>query len=408
MLHRPMPHPRVAILHQGCVPTYRRAFYERLAIIQQRQYFVFHGEPEPGIGIVAAAPPFAFEHIEVQNRFWRIFGRTLVYQPVFTRIARGGFDALVIGHEAKYMANIALAMLFRALGKPVLLWGFGRNIDTFREFRSPIGRGIGRVVNYAQTLMLRMATDFLAYTEAGAVHAKQAGMPEDRTTVLNNTIELSGEIAAHACAQLLDRATLRHELGLSAESVVLLFVGRLNAAKRVDVLIEAVQELRSQHGALIEVLIVGSGPEEAQLRSVARGAAWCHFPGQMYETGALSRIFRVSDAVVIPGYVGLAVNHAFAHGLPVITCHSKTHSPEIEYIQDGVNGLIMPSLQKLGSGLLHFTTSGELRRSLAAGALHSRDKLDLQRMVDAFDSGVRRALERSRTGSQRNGLLETR
>ena len=36
------------------------------------------------------------------------------------------------------MANIALAMLFRALGKPVL-WGFGRNIDTFREFRSPVG-----------------------------------------------------------------------------------------------------------------------------------------------------------------------------------------------------------------------------------------------------------------------------
>jgi len=53
-------------------------------------------------------------------------------------------------------------------------------------------------------------------------------------------------------------------------------------------------------------------------------------------------------------------------------------------------------------------TSGELRRSLAAGALRSRDKLDLQRMVDAFDSGVRRALERSRTGCQRNGLLETR
>ena len=408
MLHRLMPHPRVAILHQGCVPTYRRAFYERLAIIQQRQYFVFHGEPEPGIGIAAAAPPFAFEHIEVQNRFWRIFGRTLVYQPVFTRIARGGFDALVIGHEAKYMANIALAMLFRALGKPVLLWGFGRNIDAFREFRSPIGRGIGRVVNYAQTLMLRMATDFLAYTEAGAVHAKQAGMPEDRTTVLNNTIELSGEIAAHACAQLLDRAALRHELGLSTESVVLLFVGRLNAAKRVDVLIEAVQKLRAQHGALIEVLIVGSGPEEAQLRSLARSAAWCHFPGQMYDTGALSRIFRMSDAVVIPGYVGLAVNHAFAHGLPVITCHSETHSPEIEYIQDGLNGLIMPSLQELGSGLLHFATSGELRRSLAAGALRSRDKLDLQRMVDAFDGGVRRALERSRTGCQRNGLLETR
>ena len=59
---------------------------------------------------------------------------------------------------------------------------------------------------------------------------------------------------------------------------------------------------------------------------------------------ALSRIFRASDAVVIPGYVGLAVNHAFAHGLPVITCQSEIHSPEIEYIENDVNGLILHSL----------------------------------------------------------------
>ena len=136
-----MRHARVAILHQGCVPIYRRAFYERLATIGQRDYVVFHGEPEPGTDVVAATPPFTFEHIEVRNRFWRVAGRTLVYQPVFAKIARGGFDALVIGHEVKYLANLALALLFRALGKPVLLWGFGRNVDTLKEFRSPMGRG---------------------------------------------------------------------------------------------------------------------------------------------------------------------------------------------------------------------------------------------------------------------------
>jgi glycosyltransferase involved in cell wall biosynthesis len=389
-----MHRPRIAILHQGCVPTYRRAFFEQLGAIASRRYVVFHGDPEPVGGIGAARPPFAFEHVEVRNRFYRVLGRTLIYQPVFSKITFGDFDALVIGHEVKFVANIALALQFRTLGKPVLLWGFGRNVDVLLQFRSPLGRAFGRVISRGQNLMLDMATDYLAYTQTGAEHAKKAGIRADRVTVLNNTIDLSGEIAAHARAQSLDRGELRRELGLSTEAVAFLFVGRLIAAKRVDALIEAVQKLRRQSQVPAEVLIVGSGPEEAQLKSQANGAAWCHFLGEQYEADSLAKIFRACDAMVIPGYVGLAVNHAFAHGLPVVTCQSETHSPEIEYIEDSVNGFILPSLADLASGLLHFASSGELRRNLAAQALASRNKLELQHMVQAFDEGVRRAIDR--------------
>ena len=398
-----MPIPRIAILHQGCVPTYRQAFFERVGAIAERRYIVFHGQPEPGSGVVAATPPFGFENVEVRNRFLTVVGRTLVYQPVFSRIAHGDFDALVIGHEVKYLANIALAPLFRTFGKPVLLWGFGRNTDIKLYQRSRLGLAVGRAVSFAQGRMLRRATDFLAYTEAGARHAAMAGMPQDRITVLNNTIDISGEIAAHAQAQSLDRAALRRELGLSTDGMVFLFVGRLNEPKRVDALIETARELRLRCGAAIEVLVVGSGPMESQLRAVAAGESWCQFLGQIQDSMALSRIFRASDAVVIPGYVGLAVNHAFAHGLPVITCQSEIHSPEIEYIEHDINGLILQSVADLGVGLLRFAESADLRRSLAAGALKSRGKLELQRMVESFDNGVRRALERSSVERRHNG-----
>ena len=174
---------RVAILHQGCVPTYRRAFYERLGAIAERSYVVFHGQAEPGSGVTAAPPPFGFAQVSVRNRFWRLAGRSLVYQPVFLHIAGGGFDALVIGHEVKYAANIALALLFRARGKPVLLWGFGRNLDIRRDRRSSLGRWVGHAVRWVQGFMLGVATDFLAYTAKGAEHAIEAGMPRDRVTV---------------------------------------------------------------------------------------------------------------------------------------------------------------------------------------------------------------------------------
>jgi glycosyltransferase involved in cell wall biosynthesis len=409
-----MPNPRIAILHQGCVPSYRRAFFERLGQNRSRDYVVFHGQAEPGSGIAAAPPPFGFQHVEVRNRFWRILGRSLVYQPVFLKVAGGGFDALVVGHEVKYLANIALILLFRLRGKPVLLWGFGQNLDITKERRSPLGRWVGGVVRAAQMRMLRMATDFLAYTSRGAEHAMRSGMERDRVTVLNNTIDTSAEVAAHARAQSLDRAALRRDLGLSPDAVVFLFVGRLNEAKRADALIEAVRALRrrqpeGEEPTAVEVLIVGSGPAESDLRELARGETWCRFLGQVQESDALGRIFRASDAVVIPGYVGLAVNHAFAHGLPVITCHSELHSPEIDYVEPGVNGLILRSLDELADGLLVFASSVELRRSLSAGALLSREKLDLRHMVEAFDHGVSRALHRSTpTSLGDQHLLKTR
>ena len=139
------------------------------------------------------------------------------------------------------------------------------------------------------------------------------------------------------------------------------------------------------------------------------GESWCRFLGQVQDSDALGRIFRASDAVVIPGYVGLAVNHAFAHGLPVITCQSELHSPEIDYVEPGINGLILGSLEELDAGLLLFASSVELRRSLSAGALLSREKLDLRHMVEAFDQGVSRALRRSTpTSLGDQHLLKTR
>ena len=403
----PMTPRRVAILHQGCVPTYRRAFYERLGAIAERSYVVFHGQAEPGSGITAAPPPFSFAHVSVRNRFWRLGSRSLIYQPVFLRILGGGFDALVIGHEVKYAANIALALLFRARGKPVLLWGFGRNLDIQKHRRSRRGRWIGHAVRRAQGFMLGVATDFLAYTAKGAEHAIEAGMPRERVTVLNNTIDTSREVASHARAQFLDRTALRREFGLSDGAVVFTFVGRLNADKRVDQLIEAVRGLRRQSGAALEVLIVGGGPSDASLRTFAAGESWCHFLGEIHDSDVLGRIFRASDAVVIPGYVGLAVNHAFAHGLPVITCRSEVHSPEIEYVEPDINGMILPSLEALGAGLQRFASSAELRQELAAGALRSRERLDLRHMVEAFDQGVRRALDRSTSTHLSDPLLKT-
>jgi len=386
--------PRIAILHQGCVPNYREAFFRRLGATHDRDYVVFHGAPEPGSGVVAAPSPYAFKSQFVRNRFIRLLGRRLVYQPVFWRIAFGGYDALVIGHEVKYVMNLVLLYWFRLLGKPVLFWGFGTGQDFLDAGRGPAGRMFTRAVNTAKRMLVRSASGYLAYTDSGVANIVRAGMPRDQIRVLNNTIDLDEEIAFHAEAQKLDRAVLRDELRIAPDAIVFTFVGRLLAGKRVEDLIRAVTALRAD-SIDAEAVIVGDGPERAALEAVAGGAPWCHFLGPVHDVAGIGRIYRASDALVIPGYVGLAVNRGFAHGMPLITIRSDLHSPEIDYVQADCNGLILAPGDGLRAGLGQFARDAGLRDRLAQGALATRDRLDLGRMVAAFDDGVAAALNRS-------------
>jgi glycosyltransferase involved in cell wall biosynthesis len=385
--------PRIAILHQGCVPNYREAFYKQLGAIPDRRYVVFYGDAEPGSGVVAAKPPYVFESEFVRNRFLRLFGRRLVYQPVFRRVAFGGYDALVLGHELKYPANLALLLWFRAIGKPVLFWGFGTGQDFWDEERGPLGRAFTGLVNGAKNMLVRLASGYLAYTESGVATVQRAGMARERIAVLNNTIDLGEEIAGHARARSLDRAALRQGFGIAPDAVVFVFVGRLLAGKKVETLIEAAGALRSS-GANVEVLIVGDGPARKPLETLAGGASWCHFLGPVHDVDGIARIFRASDALVIPGYVGLAVNRGFAHGMPAITIRSRLHSPEIDYVEDGRNGLILEPGDFV-AGLRRFAADAALRERLGQGALAMRDKLDLGHMVAAFDAGIAAALARA-------------
>ncbi|MGH6980515.1 MAG: glycosyltransferase family 4 protein, partial [Stellaceae bacterium] len=272
-------------------------------------------------------------------------------------------------------------------------WGFGTGQDFWDQERGSFGRAMTRLVNFGKRLLVRSASGYLAYTDSGVANIERAGMKRDRIRVLNNTIDLDDEVAAHAKAQSLDRAALRREWSIAPGAVVFTFVGRLLAGKRVDNLIRGVAALRDG-GIEAEAIVVGDGPERPSLEGEADGAPWCHFLGAVHDVEGISRIYRASDALVIPGYVGLAVNRGFAHGMPVITMDSDLHSPEIDYVQTGTNGLVLLE-HRFTEGLRLFAEDPELRARLTQGALATREKLDLGRMVSAFDDGVASALKRS-------------
>ncbi|MFZ5790039.1 MAG: glycosyltransferase family 4 protein [Pseudomonadota bacterium] len=390
---------KIAVLHQGFVPTYRARFFEQLNQRSASRYVVFHGDPPKGSGWQAAPGPLRFPNVRVVNREIQVLRWRAIYQPVVRQILSDGYDAVVMGHELKFLSNLLLAARARQRGKPVIFWGFGYHAKVGVGFQANASDLMFGVVSRLKDMLARQADGYLAYTESGAVNLRRIGMPEHKIWVVRNTIDIEEQAALHEKYRGADLAALRAELGLRPDSVVLLYIGRLLPAKQVELLIETIHRINAQRLCRrpVELLIIGDGPAADALRARAVDMPSVRFLGAIYDQDRVARIMRVAAAMVIPGFVGLAVNHAFAQGLPVITRDHALHSPEIEYLQDGENGLIVPGdLDAFAGALADFADSPDLQARLAAGALGSREELRLDYMVSRFDEAVTATVRRAR------------
>jgi glycosyltransferase involved in cell wall biosynthesis len=126
----------------------------------------------------------------------------------------------------------------------------------------------------------------------------------------------------------------------SADVLRFLYVGRLHSTKGVDVLLEAAHCLADEYAFTLTV--VGSGPQEADLRERFAGQNWCRFAGHVSQQ-AVADFIANSDLLCIPSVwkensPGVVI-HALSKGLPVI---GSNVGGIPEYVSHGENGLLVP------------------------------------------------------------------
>jgi 1,2-diacylglycerol 3-alpha-glucosyltransferase len=134
---------------------------------------------------------------------------------------------------------------------------------------------------------------------------------------------------------------LRHRYNLPAGEKILLFVGRLGQEKNIGFLMDCFKEIHQEYNNA-RLVLVGSGPEEADLktRAVNLGVA-----DQVTFTGVLSpadvvncyagaTIFVFSSVTETQGIV---IAEAKAAGLPVVAVRAFGVS---EMVEDGIDGYL--------------------------------------------------------------------
>jgi glycosyltransferase involved in cell wall biosynthesis len=385
MMHR----PRILVAQQGCIPIYRKSFFQRLNALGSIEYVVLHGQAPRGTDLILAQQPFDFPNIPVANYEIEICGISCIWQPIVWRAIKGEFDGAVFGDEVKFLSSLFATLALRLRGRPVLLWGFG-----YHQYKGPPSLRASITATLAavyKRLLYRIISGYLVYTDGGKQALRNLPISSKRVAVLRNTIdtEREAEFRALVSSEPLDTAFC--QLRVRPDSVKLLYFGRLLPNKRVDLLIEFASRC-AQKGRKIDVIIFGQGIEEQRLRGLAQNLSNVVF--HRHDDLLLARALRISSAVVIPGFVGLAINHGFAHGVPMLTRYGQPHSPEVEYLEDGVNGLMLPEApEDFFAALDVFVDDRNLRQRLAEGAKRTAHEIDMGHMVTTFNGLVSKCLE---------------
>jgi glycosyltransferase involved in cell wall biosynthesis len=121
---------------------------------------------------------------------------------------------------------------------------------------------------------------------------------------------------------------------------VILFVGKLESKKRISDAIRAVARLDGR----IRLLVIGTGPEEAALKTLARQhgveVTWAGFLNQ----SDLGKAYAAADCLVLPSDAGetwgLVVNEAMATGLPCVVSDRVGCAPDL--VVAGQTGEVFP------------------------------------------------------------------
>src|SRR5436309_6437050 len=373
---------RVAIVHK-CLPQWRRRFFELLRdrLAQEAIHLqLIYGQP--GAKDAAKKDTVDLECAQrIQNQIVYFCGRELYWQPCL-HLLRGA-DLVIVEQASKLLVNYVLQARYLLGGTRFAFWGHGKN---FAQYDS---HWLGEFLKHRVS---RRVHWWFAYNAKSAAVVQSLGFPVDRTTLTQNAIDTRALIAA---TRRFDPSALRglcDVLQLRGRNVCL-YAGAMYRDKRLLFLLEACELIR-RWVPDFEMIFMGAGVDAGIVTEAAMRHSWIKYLGPKFDHEKVP-YFMLSKLFLMPGVVGLAVLDAFALAVPLVTTAVPGHGPEIDYLDDGTNGILVHQVQ---SPAAYARTVAELlrdeqqRQLLIEGCRAAAEIYTVENMVERFAVGVMQAL----------------
>lgn len=377
--------PRV-ILQYNCIPHYRARVFELLSQRDDVHFTVVadRNPDTPYLKTVQGGDACAIRSVEARTHLIRIPGFAHLYwQPrVLRMVLRERPDAVIALGTPYSLTAWALLAAGKLLRIPVLLWGHGL-----------LGDESGPKW-WLRRALYRLAAGQLLYGEHARDLLQRKGFPERSLYVVYNSLNFDEQrrVAERLSRQGTD--DFRRGLGVGPGEGLVVFVGRIQPLKRLDMLIEAAGML-ARRGQRVHLALVGDGGARAELErfAVSAGAAdLTHFLGETYDEEFIGTVIDAADLAVVPSYAGLTVVHALAFGTPVVlNDRLEEHGPEWEAVIEGKTGFfyrygdVGDLSEKISQAIFPVRAKGRMSEACRAIV---RDKYNPHRQVETFVRAV--------------------
>lgn len=379
----PAPEHVVCILQNRLV-HYRVEVFRQLRDVLSLdgiQLRVIHGQPsrtdetKNDVGFLPWATP-------VHNLYFPCWGVEVIWQPAFKHVH--GSDLVILTQENRILSNYVF-IFNRMMGKTrprIAFWGHGANFQSTRP--------TGLRERWKKTNVNRVDWWF-AYTELTQQLVEKCGFPSGNITCLNNAIDTTRIRSEYDSIHESEILREKSRLNIGDSNNVGIFCGSLYREKELGFLIQATKIVREAIPDF-HLIVIGAGPDRQTIVDSVASCPWIHYLGAI--TGRERLVyFRMSRLMLNPGLLGLHILDSFALGVPVVSTTTALHSPEIAYLQNGKNGLLVEKdADVYAAAAVKMFRDEHAYQGMRRTARADADKYTVENMVSNFARGIREAL----------------
>jgi glycosyltransferase involved in cell wall biosynthesis len=230
---------------------------------------------------------------------------------------------LMNGHPYS-VSSWVLLILIRILGKKVYFWSHGW-----------YGRET-KIKKMIKKIYFSLSTKTCVYSEYARDLMIKEGIHSNKLFCIYNSLDFDKQ---YNIRQKLKHTDI-YKSYFKNDHPVLLYIGRIQKNKKINLLIEALNILNKE--GHYNLIIIGKESENTGIYSQIadcnlKNQVWLY--GECYDEEQIGELIYNADLSVSPGNIGLMAMHSLAYGTPIITHNNFAYQgPEFESIKEGMTG----------------------------------------------------------------------
>jgi glycosyltransferase involved in cell wall biosynthesis len=185
-----------------------------------------------------------------------------------------------------------------------------------------------------------------------------------------------------------DGSYLKRSFAIPVNEPVLLYVGRLDKEKRIDIILRALPDILRVTS--VHLVLAGTGKEKQELEELTQKLGIkkaVTFTGFVPDKD-LQNIYRIADLFVTAGIAELqsiATMEAMASGLPVVAVNAMA-LPEL--VHDGENGYLFSdgNSQMLAEKVIAILSNQTMRAQMSKRSLEIIKDHDINKVIQKYES----------------------